>query len=334
MNKPFKMQYSILLFFIGWMSISSIAQSQEQAVELGEVDWLRNYDQAVDRSRKNGKAILILFQEVPGCQTCRKYGKQVLSHPLIVEAVEEYFVPLAIHNNKGGEDARILQHFGEPSWNNPVVRIVNDKGSDLVPRLSGSYHPAALVETIKIAFQIRGETFPDWLELVLREERAKANGTETAYLGMYCFWTGEKEIGGIDGVVDTEAGFMKGGEVVEVTYDPQQTDLKSIASIASESDCADRVYSNQRRTDDRPGTFRSDSEPKYYLSKTAYAALPMTDLQKVKANRAIGQGQSPDRWLSPGQVDMYQCLKEKEDPENRISLDFRMAWDEVEEICK
>ena len=34
--------------------------------ELGEVAWLRNYQQAVDQARKSNKPILLLFQEVPG----------------------------------------------------------------------------------------------------------------------------------------------------------------------------------------------------------------------------------------------------------------------------
>ena len=38
----------------------------ERPVELGAVDWERDYERAVARSKKSGKPIFLLFQEVPG----------------------------------------------------------------------------------------------------------------------------------------------------------------------------------------------------------------------------------------------------------------------------
>ncbi len=108
--------------------------AQNNPVELGNVHWLRSFDEAQARSKKEGKSILILFQEIPGCQTCRTYGSDVLTHPLLVEAIETAFIPLAIHNNKGGADAEILKRYNEPAWNNPVVRIVDSHGSQILPR--------------------------------------------------------------------------------------------------------------------------------------------------------------------------------------------------------
>lgn len=35
-------------------------------VELGAVDWSRDFDAAVGDARKSGKPLLVLFQEVPG----------------------------------------------------------------------------------------------------------------------------------------------------------------------------------------------------------------------------------------------------------------------------
>jgi len=62
------------------------ASNPDQAEELGAVHWLRDIDVAVAQSKEKNKPILILFQEVPGCSTCRNYGKGALSHPLLVEA--------------------------------------------------------------------------------------------------------------------------------------------------------------------------------------------------------------------------------------------------------
>lgn len=38
----------------------------EGPVELGRVDWLRDYDAGLARSEDTGKPMLLLFQEVPG----------------------------------------------------------------------------------------------------------------------------------------------------------------------------------------------------------------------------------------------------------------------------
>ncbi len=46
---------------------------------------------------------------------------------------------MAIFNNKGGKDRETLNIYKEPSWNNPVVRIVNAKGENLIPRIAGDY---------------------------------------------------------------------------------------------------------------------------------------------------------------------------------------------------
>ena len=42
------------------------AQSNTQPKELGQVKWLRNFDEAKKVSAQTGKPILLLFQEVPG----------------------------------------------------------------------------------------------------------------------------------------------------------------------------------------------------------------------------------------------------------------------------
>ena len=133
------MKLTILILLLPIM-----VSSQINPVELGDVHWLRSYDEAQMRSKKEGKPILILFQEIPGCETCRNYGSDVLTHPLLVEAIETEFVPLAIHNNKGGHDGEILKRFQEPAWNNPVVRVVDSEGSNILPRLSGNYSAAGL----------------------------------------------------------------------------------------------------------------------------------------------------------------------------------------------
>ena len=104
----------------------------------------RDYDKALAVASKEGKDVLLLFQEVSGCSTCRNYGHNVLSHPLMVEAIESLFVPLAIFNNKGGKDKKVFDQYVEPSWNNPVERIVDQQGKDVVKRIGNDYSALTL----------------------------------------------------------------------------------------------------------------------------------------------------------------------------------------------
>ncbi|MEO6190690.1 MAG: thioredoxin family protein, partial [Saprospiraceae bacterium] len=140
-----------LVFLISVLSILNYDKIFAQVEELGKVKWGRNLEQAQLESKISGKPILIIFQEIPGCSTCKGYGNGALSHPLIVEAIETYFIPLAIHNNKTGKDKEVLDFFKEPSWNNPVVRIVDNTLKDICDRLSDNYTSFGLVSKINSA---------------------------------------------------------------------------------------------------------------------------------------------------------------------------------------
>ncbi len=308
--------------------------------ELGKVTWLRNIDKATSLSAKEDKPILILFQEVPGCSTCRNYGNDVLSHPLIVEAIETLFVPLAIYNNKQGEDARVLKVFGEPSWNNPVVRIVDNNQKDIVNRLGSQYSKRALVETMVAALKAADKTVPTYLTLLHDEFTAAKSGTETATVAMACFWSGEGALGAIDGVVMTEPGWMSGKEVVRLEYDPEIVDYETILAKAKEQRVAYHVFTNKpeqkviaksvvgQKSVSKMGDFRLDNDIKYYLSRTHYRFVPMTEIQAARANHLIGKRVSPDAVLSPRQAELAAYIKANKSKnwENVIQTDFVKAW--------
>ncbi len=309
-------------------------------VELGQVKWLRNLEEGITQAETEKKSIFILFQEVPGCATCQNYGKNVLSHPLIVDAIETLFVPVAIFNNKRGEDAIVLKSFGEPAWNNPVVRIVNKAKKDVVKRIGGNYSQLGIVQAMVEALQAEGRDVPAYLALLEKELLAEHSGLETANLSMYCFWTGEKQIGQIDGVVETQPGFMGGREVVQVQFDPEVVSYEKLVKKAVSNNYASHVYveDDQQRKKatkligktniTKASSFRIDREPKYYLSKTIYQYIPMTDLQAVKVNSLIGQNKSPDDLLSPRQLDLLGVVKAspKAKWSSAINADFLGAW--------
>ena len=171
------------------MTISLTAQHQE----LGKVNWLRNYDTALLTSEKKNRPILILFQEVPGCATCRNYGNDVLSDPLMVDIIENFFVPLCIFNNHKGEDAKVLKKYGEPSWNNPVVRIIDHSNEkDITKRLNGRYDMEGLIVTISNGILASNKIIPEYLVL-LQQVYSSIDLRET-HLAMFCFWSGEKNV--------------------------------------------------------------------------------------------------------------------------------------------
>lgn len=112
----------------------ALKAAERQAVEVGAVKWERDFQGALNKSRKSGKPVLLLFQEVPGCSGCRKFGREVLSHPGLVAAIESEFIPLLVYNNRPGKDAEILQRYGEPAWNYQVIRFLDGSGKDIIPR--------------------------------------------------------------------------------------------------------------------------------------------------------------------------------------------------------
>ncbi len=318
--------------------------SPQQTVELGKVAWERDFQKGLVQAARVDKAVFLLFQEVPGCLTCRNYGQNVLSHPLIVEAIETLFVPVAVFNNKGGADASVLRYYGEPSWNNPVVRIVGSNKKDLVSRVGNNYSKHAVVEAMIQALDVKKQAVPKYLDLLRQEFSAELKGTETATLAMYCFWTGEKKLGKLEGVVETQPGFMGGREVVQVEYDPCVTDYETILSQAKKSSCASHVYANNTeqqqlsekivgaQSTTKNSKFRLDKEPKYYLSKTAYQYVPMTQLQAVKVNSRIGEGQSPNEYLSERQLALLDYIRKHPNEKKwmpAINVHIEEAWKQL-----
>ena len=308
-----------LIFFLTIDILSTQKNPQKQPVELGKVNWNRDYYQAVENAKNEEKGILILFQEVPGCATCQHYGSKALSHPLIVEAIESEFVPLAIFNNNEGHDAEILSLYNEPSWNNPVVRIVSANGTNLVPRVSGDYSSKGLVNAMRAALIRQNRPIPEYLNL-LNEELSKISKkkAETEYFKMYCFWSGEKHFGKAQGVVSAKAGFMGGNEVVKVQYDPNFIDREELIEYAKKGKCQSVKNSGFRF---------SNKDHLFYLRGTEYKYLPLTEFQKIKINTALGSHQDPQAYLSPQQkVWLQQTQNNQIKKIELIDEDINSAW--------
>lgn len=267
--------------------------------ELGAIRWSRDFNAALAESKATGKPLLILFDEVPGCHTCVSFGETVLSHPLIVEAAEDLFVPVAVFNNIEGADRAVLKSFNEPEWNNPVVRIVDAQRTELVPRVDGDYTAHGIVSAMAAALKKSGREAPGYLSLLAQEVDHAPK--EKAVFSMHCFWEGEAKLGGIEGVLATRTGFADGKEVVEVTFDPDR--LKSATLLSRARDMACIV--DRAGADLKP----SAKDDKYQLRGTAFESLPMTPAQATRMNAALGDADAAKRILSPRQLALLESIK-------------------------
>jgi hypothetical protein len=135
---------------------------------------------------------------------------------------------------------------------------------------------------------------PRWLQLLADELSVPDESRKTTVYSMYCFWTGEALFGRVNGVLATEAGFANGKEVVKVTYNPSLISKPQLDKIANSGSC---------RIESHVDNYQPDKTPQYYLSKSKFAKIEMTPLQRSRVNSALGEGQDPSEFLSPRQLE-------------------------------
>jgi hypothetical protein len=242
----------------------------------------------------------VLFDEVPGCQTVQRFGGEVLSHPLIADAAETLFVPVAIYNNTGGRDREVLASFGEPSWNNPVVRILGTDRRMLAPRFAGDHTAAGLARTMIAALREVKAEVPAWLEFVAADHPHEKK--DRAVFSMYCFWSGEAAIGATDGVLSTRAGFLDGREVVEAVYDP------SVISRERLTELARAAHATYRAGTAGAAIRASEKDTKYKLRRDTLRFVPMTETQASRVNGALSAGGDVFLLLSPSQRRLHAAI--------------------------
>lgn len=230
-----------LLPFLFFSSTLAANPPADNPVEIGLVRWQRDFPGSLATSGQTGKPILLLFQEVPGCIGCKTFGQEVLSHPLLVEAIEDNFIPVLVYNNRtGGVDQELLERFAEPSWNFQVMRFLNQRGEDIIPRKDEVWTVAETAQRMIAALEGSSRPVPLYLRnLALEEER---ENLRLRAFSMFCFWNGEYALGGLDGVVATEAGYYRGREVTLVKYHRSRLDPDQLIRQAAERQCATTVY--------------------------------------------------------------------------------------------
>lgn len=243
-----------------------------------------------------------------------RFGREPLSHPLLVEAIETAFVPLAIHNNKPGADADVLRRYEEPAWNNPVVRYFAADGKELLARQEGVWTSAATAARMVAALKQDGRDVPAYLRLAAEELQEVE--LERGVFAMSCFWQGEAALGALDGVRSTRTGWLGGLEVVEVRFDPRRVPYATLVQKAKQFECARRVFAT---TEAQLETARAlvgekavlnpqaprdakSADQKYYLKKSALKDVDLTPLQATRVNAALARGGDATVFLSPRQL--------------------------------
>jgi hypothetical protein len=298
---------------LGSFLLIGTATGEKPPKELGQVQWQRDFDDVLSTAGDSQKPVFVLFQEVPGCHTCVSFGEQVLSNPLLVEAIEAEFIPVFVYNNRRGKDAQILQRYKEPPWNNPVVRFLNPDGTDIIPREAGVWTPYAIGLRMITALERMEKPVPAYLRTAVDELRPHV--VRQATFGMYCFWSGEACLGQIPGLLGSRVGFLDGHEVVEIEYDPNELPYATLLQEADKRGCANSVFVQDTKEERiarsifgnqvqrGQSVFRLAPQPdqKHALQYTDLKSVELTPRQALLSNAMVAAGTSPQALLSPRQ---------------------------------
>ncbi len=227
-------------------------------------------------------------------------------------------MPLAIQNNRSGADAQVLARYGEPAWNNPVVRYFGHEGGELLPRGDRDWSEHRFATRMIAALEAARVAAPAWLALVAEETDGAE--LERAVLAMPCFWRGEAALGGIEGVRSARAGFAQGREVVELAFDPGRISFEELGRRATGLGCADRAWSGEEpRVSAAPA-----SDQRYHLQRSPFAFVPLSPLQSLRVNSALEAGRDARALLSPRQQALLARIARTLD-EDRRALEGREA---------
>ena len=322
--KTFSAGALFLAIFCSAFVQAALAQNRlSQPIEIGLVRWETDFSKAILLSKEQNKAVFALFQEVPGCSGTKEFGRDVLSHPLLVEAIESEFIPTVIYNNQPGKHADLLKRFSEPSWNYQVIRFFDSNEKDIIPRKDRVWSTSALAQRMAAVLKLKGKKVPAYLKSLGIDYRAKQ--VKHAAFAMYCYWTGEMELGAIDGVLSTEAGHYENREVTRVWYDSRVLSLEELVRRAAQVKCADKLYLKRQElsgfdkvksTRLNTGVFdiknykrAGDSNQKKQIQNSRYHDLGLTPYQLTKINAFARRDKSKAlSYLSPRQRRKFESL--------------------------
>lgn len=281
----------ITLFLFGALTACNASSDTDLGKE--KVNWQTDHDSAMKASAKTGKPVFVLFEGKASAS--KELKSDVLKHPLFVESIGTDFIPLLVKNSKSGETKDLLKKYNVSSEKLPVISFLNSEGKDVIPRKDSKITGAQLFPRMKSALVKTSQTSAI-LPLI---EPEFATPSRVA-LSQHCFWTGELVIGGIDGIIKTEAGWLGGKEVTLVHFDPKIVSEKEVISKAKAQSCANNVYRGKELNGYRTAR---ESDQKRQLQGTRFDKIKnLTSHQRTKVNAfARTQPLEALRYLTPSQ---------------------------------
>jgi hypothetical protein len=344
-------------------NISYLLQSRGIPVkdELGAIQYLHNkIVNAKDHAKECGLPILCVEAEAPGDIDA---GNEVLSHPLVVESAETLFVTVAPIIESKNNCNRYRPSKERKAWYTTISFLDKD-GNELVPCIGGDQLcTAVLVESMIKSLRLLDLTVPSYLEILREEESGKQmvlpNGVvkridRQAMFGVEDHATGEVELGGLDGVLQTEAGCFEGQRVIRVAYDSKSLSYGKLLQFALSQKVGNVIYYQSQdervaiqmetsRMYEKPEAVKLDEQARFCpihdsksaLRKTEMRYVPLTDLQAMRANRLIHMGSfnKATHLLSPRQgvilMKCYNKVSERSATEV-VHVPIKKAWKCVE----
>ncbi|MBK8100949.1 MAG: hypothetical protein IPK26_28025 [Planctomycetes bacterium] len=143
-------------------------------------------------------------------------------------------------------------------------------------------------------------------------------------------------------MIATRAGWLDKVEITEVWFDPKRLPFAALLAQGQRTDCAQSVWTTTATqletarqvlgdkatplaTEPKP-----DREAKYYLLQSPLRALPMTATQATRCNAELAPGRngSPERWLSPRQLELLAKLRREPKKPWPLAIDVPLprAW--------
>lgn len=188
-----------------------------------------------------------------------------------------------------------MTQYQEPAWNFPVVRFFTGEGEELIARQDRVFTLAQLLPRMENALVKAG--LQSEILALIRPETVRP---KMIALSQHCFWTGELNIGGIEGVVRTEAGWLHGAEVTLVYYDAATLAEDDLVAEAKKHSCANEVFRGAALKGYRPAR---ESDQKRQLQGSAFAKLPgLSAYQRTKLNAFVRtDSKRAEQFLTPRQ---------------------------------
>ena len=324
------------------------------------------FEEAKEEAKSYEKPILIVFQEIPGSAECLEFGRTTLSHPLLVEAAEELFITMVVNSvSTSGGESEVLKRYHEQHLNCPVVRIVNEKGQDLVLRLEDEEcTTSGIAKAMAKALERTKQTVPEYLKLLGSDEFSSLHSrkhhhsrTKTrlrhATMEVADLVQAELEFAEMNGVLATEIGQVGSHQVIKVVYNSKTVSFRRVVRrglfvcevLGVFYETEDEKIEAQAELDKFGATstvlhllapktkLKPHNDGKHYILQNQMRNVPLTRLQASKINLALSQPKGELQAyaiLSPRQMAILEAVETKPPKRHVIDVDIGLAWETLQ----